>query len=223
MFGKFFLFISIVAFCLSACKQKQTLFREIKPVKSGIHFNNEIKEDDELNILHYEYIYNGGGVGIGDFNNDSLPDIYFTGNLVQNKLYINRGKMKFEDVTDSAGVSGNGKWCKGVSVVDINNDGLLDLYVSAAVRLPASERKNLLYINQGINMVTGIPLFKEKAEEYGLADTSSTHMSAFFDYDNDGDLDVYLLVNELDGTYPNTFRPIRKDGSWPNTDRLLPK
>lgn len=221
MFGKFLLFISIVAFCFSACKQKQTLFREVKPDKSGIHFNNEIKEDDELNILYYEYIYNGGGVGIGDFNNDSLPDIYFTGNLVQNKLYINRGKMKFEDVTDSAGVNGNGKWCKGVSVIDINNDGLMDLYVSAAVRLPATERKNLLYINQGINQVTGIPIFKEKAEEYGLADSSSTHMSAFFDYDNDGDLDVYLLVNELDGTYPNTFRPIRKDGSWPNTDILL--
>lgn len=221
MFGKFFLFISIIALCFSACKQKQTLFREVKPNKSGIHFNNEIKEDDELNILHYEYIYNGGGVGIGDFNNDSLPDIYFTGNLVQNKLYINRGKMKFEDVTDSAGVNGNGKWCKGVSVVDINNDGLMDLYVSAAVRLPATERKNLLYINQGINKATGIPIFTEKAEEYGLADSSSTHMSAFFDYDNDGDLDVYLLVNELDGTYPNTFRPIRKDGSWPNTDILL--
>ncbi len=214
-------FFTLSLFFIPACKQKQPLFREVKPDKSGIHFNNEIKEDEELNVLYYEYIYNGGGVGIGDFNNDSLPDIYFTGNLVPNKLYINRGKMKFEDVTDTAGVGGNGKWCKGVTVVDINNDGLDDIYVNAAVRLPASERKNLLYINQGADKISGIPLFKEQAEEYGLADSSSTHMSAFFDYDNDGDLDVYLLVNELDGTYPNEFRPIRKDGSWPNTDKLL--
>ena len=208
-------------FFLSACKQKKILFREVKSSESGIHFNNEIKEDQELNVLYYEYIYNGGGVGIGDFNNDSLPDIYFTGNRVPNKLYINKGKMKFEDVTEAAGVTGNGTWCKGVTIVDITNDGLDDIYVNAAVMLPAYERKNLLYINQGTNKTTGIPSFKEEAEEYGLADTSSTHMSAFFDYDNDGDLDVYLLVNELDGTYPNEFRPIRKDGSWPNTDKLL--
>ncbi len=213
--------LALSVFLFSTCKQKQPLFREVKPDKSGIHFNNEIKEDEELNVLYYEYIYNGGGVGIGDFNNDSLPDIYFTGNLVPNKLYINRGQLKFEDVTDTAGVAGNGKWCKGVTVVDINNDGLDDIYVNAAVRLPASERKNLLYINQGADKISGIPFFKEQAEEYGLADSSSTHMSAFFDYDNDGDLDVYLLVNELDGTYPNEFRPIRKDGSWPNTDKLL--
>ena len=145
----FTILITLGTFIISGCKQKQSLFREVKGDKSGIHFNNEIKEDEELNVLYYEYIYNGGGVGIGDFNNDSLPDIYFTGNLVPNKLYINRGNMKFEDVTDTAGVSGNGRWSKGVSIVDINNDGLDDIYVSAAVRLPASERKNLLYINKG--------------------------------------------------------------------------
>ena len=221
LFNRLFLFISVCALFLASCKQKQPLFHEVKADKSGIHFNNEIKEDNELNVMHYEYIYNGGGVGIGDFNNDSLPDIYFTGSRVANKLYINRGNMKFEDVTDAAGVNGNGKWCKGVSIIDINNDGFMDIYVCAAVMLPASERKNLLYINKGTDKSTGIPSFKEEAEEYGLADTSSTHMAAFFDYDNDGDLDVYLLVNELDGTYPNEFRPIRKDGSWPNTDRLL--
>lgn len=218
--SKFIFFISL-CFCFLSCKQKQTLFREVKSDKSGIHFNNEIREAGDFNILNYEYIYNGGGVGIGDFNNDSLPDIYFTGNRVPNKLYINQGNMKFRDVTDAAGVSGNGKWSKGVCIIDINNDGLLDIYVCAAVLVPATERKNLLYLNRGIDKKTGIPFFKEAAEEYGLADTSSTHMAAFFDYDNDGDLDVYLLVNELDGTYPNTFRPVVKDGSWPNTDKLL--
>ena len=218
-YGFHILFLILLVF--PSCKKKEPLFREVSAEKSGIQFNNEVKEDGSFNILHYEYIYNGGGVGIGDFNNDSLPDIYFTGNRVPNKLYINKGNMKFEDVTDAAGVNGNEKWCKGVSVIDINNDGLMDIYVSAAVLLPVSDRKNLLYINKGVNKKTGIPIFKDEAEEYGLADTSSTQMSAFFDYDNDGDLDVYLLVNELDGTYPNEFRPIRKDGSWPNTDKLL--
>jgi enediyne biosynthesis protein E4 len=172
-----------------SCNNANVAFKEIKSSASGIHFNNEINEDADLNILHYEYIYNGGGVGIGDFNNDSLPDIYFTGNTVANKLYINKGNMKFEDVTDAAGVDGRGKWSKGVSIIDINNDGLQDIYVSCAVLLPVSDRKNLLYINKGVDKKTGIPVFEDKAEEYGLADSSSTHMSAFFDYDNDGDLD----------------------------------
>ena len=171
--------------------------------------------------MNYEYIYNGGGVGIGDFNNDSLPDIYFTGNMVPNKLYINKGNLKFEDITTSAGVEGQGKWSKGVSVIDINNDGWMDLYVCAAVLADSNARKNMLYVNQGINKQTGNPFFKDMAVEYGLADISNTQMAAFFDYDNDGDLDVYLLINDLDGTYPNEFRPIRKNGSWPNTDKLL--
>ena len=218
---RYFFLLLTTALLFLQCKQKKTLFHEVKTEQSGIHFNNQITEDNELDVLHYEYIYNGGGVGIGDFNNDSLPDIYFTGNRVPNKLYLNKGNMKFEDVTDAAGVNGNGKWCKGVSVIDINNDGLMDIYVSAAVMLPISDRKNLLYINKGVDKKTGIPVFKDEAEEYGLADNSSTQMSAFFDYDNDGDLDVYLLVNELDGTYPNEFRPIHTDGSWPNTDKLL--
>ncbi|MBI1768293.1 MAG: VCBS repeat-containing protein [Bacteroidetes bacterium] len=218
---KFLVALLLVSLIILSCNNEHPLFREISPDESGIYFNNNISEDDILNVLHYEYIYNGGGVGIGDFNNDSLPDIYFTGNRVPNKLYLNKGNMKFEDVTKQAGVDGKDKWCKGVSIVDINNDGLIDIYVSAAVLLPIDDRKNLLYVNQGVDKKTGAPIFKDEAEEYGLADNSSTQMSAFFDYDNDGDLDVYLLVNELDGTYPNEFRPIRKDGSWPNTDKLF--
>jgi enediyne biosynthesis protein E4 len=114
-----------------------------------------------------------------------------------------------------------GKWSKGISVIDINNDGWMDIYACAAVLPDSNARKNMLFINRGNDPGSGKPVFADMASEYGLADASNTHMAAFFDYDNDGDLDVYLLINDLDGTYPNEFRPIRKDGSWPNTDKLL--
>jgi hypothetical protein len=217
-----YLFLALLsAFVLLACKNNKQLFRTISPEKSGIDFVNQITESPNLNILNYEYLYNGGGIGIGDFNNDSLPDVYFTGNMVSNKLYINKGNLHFEDITAAAGVDGNAKWCKGASVVDINNDGWLDIYVCAAILPDSNARKNLLYINQGLDKKTGNPTFTEMSASYGLNDASNTQMAAFFDYDNDGDLDVYLLVNDLDGTYPNEFRPIRKDGSWPNTDKLF--
>ena len=218
---KYFFLAAIGCTVLLSCSQKFTLFEEINPEKSGLKFNNLIVENEALNVLNYEYIYNGGGVGIGDFNNDSLPDVYFTGNRTSNKLFLNKGNLKFQDITDQAGVGGGGKWSKGASIVDINNDGLMDIYVCAAVLPDSNAKKNILYVNQGINPATGIPAFKEMAHEYGLDDASNTHMAAFFDYDNDGDLDVYLLLNDLDGTYPNEFRPIRKNGTWPNTDKLL--
>ncbi|MFN8252109.1 MAG: VCBS repeat-containing protein [Ferruginibacter sp.] len=214
--------ISMLCVVLFSCNEKKPLFRSLKSEQTGILFSNTITEDNELNPLTYEYLYNGGGVGIGNFNNDSLPDIYFTGNMVSNKLYINKGGLRFEDATTAAGVGGGGKWCKGASVVDINNDGLDDIYVCAAVATDSFKRKNMLYVNQGADKKTGIPVFKEMAAAYGLDDNSHTQMAAFFDYDNDGDLDVYLLVNDLiDGVYPNEFRPVRTDGSWPNTDKLF--
>jgi hypothetical protein len=165
-------------------------------------------------------VYNGGGVGIGDFNNDGKPDLYFTGNQVSNKLYLNKGGLHFEDITDKAGVDGGGKWCRGVAVVDINNDGLLDIYVCATIKADAGQRKNLLYVNQGVDG-EGIPHFKEMAAEYGLADSGYSTQAAFFDFDNDGDLDVYIADNEIiDGDYPNHYRAIKKDGSHPSTGRL---
>lgn len=208
-------------FLLISCKRNQMLFTKIDAAQSGIHFNNRIQENDSVNVLDFENVYNGGGVGVGDFNKDGLPDLYFSGNLVQNKLYLNKGDFVFEDVTDKAGVNGDGKWCRGVSVVDINNDGLMDVYVSATLLKDPKLREHLLYVNQG-NDKEGIPHFKNLAAEYGLADTTHGTMAAFFDYDNDGDLDVYMVNNEIvKNDYPNRFRPILKDGSHKNTDKLF--
>ena len=215
-----FLFLTAVVISFFSCSTKNTLFEKISSSKSGVHFNNEIKETDSVNILDVSNVYNGGGVGIGDFNKDGLEDIYFTGNVVSNKLYLNKGNFKFEDITDIAKVGGEGRWCRGVSVVDINNDGWLDMYVCTNILTDPHKRENLLYINEG-NDKNGIPHFKEMAAEYGLNDTTYSTQAAFFDYDNDGDLDMYLSVNEiLAAQYPNQFRPLFKDGSFPSTGRL---
>jgi hypothetical protein len=210
--------VFLSAFIFS-CKNK-SLFQEISSEHSGIHFDNKIIENDSINPLDLTNIYNGGGVGIGDFNNDGLQDIYFTGNMVSNKLYLNKGDFKFQDVTDEAGVTGNGKWCRGVSVIDINNDGWLDIYVCATIKDNPEQRRNLLYINQGLDK-NGIPHFKEMAREYGLGDTLYSTMAEFFDYDNDGDLDMYLTVNNIPKGYnAGLFKPIVTDGSFPSTGRL---
>ena len=202
-----------------SCKDK-TLFTQIESKHSSITFNNKIVENDSVNVLDFENVYNGGGVGIADFNNDGLQDIYFTGNLVQNKMYLNKGDFRFEDITEKAGVTGKGKWFRGVAIVDINNDGLQDLYVCSSVKKSSFERENVLYINQG-NGKDGIPVFRDLAAEYGLNDTTHSTMATFFDYDNDGDLDVYIAVNQIiRGDYPNRFRPRMMKGEHPSTGRL---
>src|SRR4051812_34600696 len=177
-----FLFFFIVS-----CNKKTTLFQLISSDHSNIHFNNNIIENDSINPIDLTNMYNGGGVGIGDFNNDNLQDIYFTGNQVSNKLYINKGNFKFQDVTNEAAVTGEGRWSRGVALVDINNDGWLDIYVCETLKKDPLQRANLLYINQGLDK-SKIPHFKEMAAEYGLADTGHSTQAAFFDYDNDGDL-----------------------------------
>ncbi len=207
-------------FYLGACTNRSTLFQKISSDQSGIHFNNLIVENDSINPMDLTNIYNGGGVGIGDFDRDGRPDIYFAGNLVSNKLYLNRGDFKFEDITDKAGVGGQGEWCRGVAVVDINNDGWPDIYVCATILNDPNRRRNLLYINQGLDK-DGIPHFMEMAREYGLGDTLYSTMAEFFDYDKDGDLDMYLVVNDIP---PHTnaayFRPIVTDGSFRSTGHL---
>lgn len=215
--GILFFFIAVGAI---SCKSKDTLFTKIDSSRSGIKFRNEIIENDSMNILDLENIYNGGGVGIADFNNDGLPDIYFTGNMVSNKLYLNEGKLKFKDITEAAGVGGEGKWARGVSIVDINNDGWQDIYISETILKDSLKRENILYVNQGLDK-EGLPIFKNLAKEYGLNDNSHTTQAAFFDYDNDGDLDVYLAVNVFaQKDNPNNYRRKFINGEHPNTDRL---
>ncbi len=212
---------------LVSCQQNNTLFTLLPAEKTGITFSNRIIDNDSINIIDFEYIYNGGGVSIADFNGDGFQDVFFTGNQVANRLYINKGKqasepMQFVDATKQATVDGNGKWCSGVAVVDINNDGRMDIYVGATVSKIAARRENLLYVNQGNQKGADgmqVPVFKEMAHEYGIADDGHTTNAAFFDYDNDGDLDLYVLTNTIE-QYPNAYHKKVVDGSSSTTDRL---
>ena len=156
--------------------------------QTGVYFQNNLEKRDGLDILYYIYYYNGGGVSIGDINNDGLPDIYFTANSYgRNKLYLNKGNFKFEDITEKAGVAGTADWCSGVTMADVNGDGLLDIYVSAVAGQLGLKGKNMLFINKGNNT------FSDEAEKYGLDFSGFSTQAAFFDYDHDGDLDCYLL------------------------------
>jgi hypothetical protein len=204
----------------AACGLEDKLFEKLDPARTGIHFNNKITESDSINILDLEYVYNGGGVAIADFNNDSLQDIFFTGNMVPNQLYLNEGQMKFRDVSKAAGISGNNKWSTGVATIDINQDGLMDIYVCASIKNNDLERANMLFINKGIGS-NGEPKFVDEAVSYKVADTGHSTSAAFFDYDNDGDLDLYVLTNKMDkSVYPNQYRKKITDGSSETTDRL---
>lgn len=213
--------LAISILFLWSCQQKEDkLFKLLDPGYTGVNFQNTILEDRDYNILNIYYLYNGGGVSVGDFNNDGLTDLFFTGNMVENQLYLNQGKLKFKDVTKEAGVGALGKWSYGSSVVDINGDGLLDIYVCASISADPEERKNMFFINQGLNE-DGIPVFIDKAEDLGLdVDNHSTH-AAFFDYDLDGDLDVIVLANSKIEGIPSVYKAKVNDGSSPITDQLF--
>ncbi len=166
---------------------EEPVFKKVLSAQSGVTFKNVVDENIDNYFDLFAYVYNGGGVGIGDINNDGLSDIYFTGNEVPNKLYLNEGNLKFKDITESAGVAGNGKWNNGVTMVDINQDGLLDIYVcKGGWHDTEAERRNLLFINQGDLT------FKEQAKEFGLDEKGYSIHASFFDMDNDNDLDLYV-------------------------------
>jgi hypothetical protein len=213
-----FLLLSSVLF-LRCTTSPKTLFQLLPSDQTGITFSNDIVETDSFNILTYEYLYNGGGVAISDFNNDGLPDVFFSGNEVGNRLYINKGDFHFQDVTDEAHVNVPGRWNSGVAVADINHDGWPDIYVCATMKMDSADRKNMLFINRGLNE-NGIPVFSEMASSYGVDDHGYSVTAAFFDYDRDGDLDLYVLTNEKLKNLPTNYRPKITDGSSPNNDRL---
>ncbi len=169
------------------------LFTLLEPEATNIHFQNKLTESLNANVLMYEYLYNGGGVAAGDFNNDGLIDLYFTSNMGDNKFYVNKGNMKFADVTAVAKVSGRpGPWKTGITAADVNGDGKLDLYLCYSGALPPQKRQNQLFINKGVDK-NNIPIFEEKAAEYGLDSPAFSNQAYFLDYDHDGDLDALLL------------------------------
>lgn len=168
---------------------QRTLFTRLTSKETGVSFINEIEDKNDFNVFRYRNFYNGGGVAIGDINNDGLPDIFFTANMKRNRLYLNKGDFKFEDITDSAGVGGRKPWDTGVLMVDVNADGLLDIYVSNAGNAEGDNHDNDLYINNGDLT------FTERAKEFNLAKSGFSTHASFFDYDKDGDLDAYLLNN----------------------------
>ena len=215
-------YFSIVSFAIcililfASCTQKQELFTQISSAQTNIHFQNQLKDHDSLNILDYLYYYNGGGVATGDINNDGLPDIFFTANSHgNNKLYLNKGNFKFEDITGKAGVSGIADWCSGVTMADVNGDGLLDIYVCAVSKKLGLQGHNALYINNGDLT------FTESAAKYGLDFSGYSTQAVFFDYDHDGDLDCYLLNQSSHSvaTYGDTS--LRKKANSLSGDKLF--
>jgi hypothetical protein len=184
---RFILFLSALMY-ISACSQPDTYFISLPASKTNVKFENHPVQKPDLGILNYIYYYNGGGVAVGDVNNDGLPDIYFAANSKRgNKLYLNKGNFEFEDITENAGVEGNADWSSGVTMADVNGDGFLDIYVCAIANMHGLEGANQLFINNGNGT------FREDAAGYGLNFSGFSNQAVFFDYDHDGDLDCFII------------------------------
>lgn len=221
------LFVTVICL-LCKCGNKDqppaqpALFKVLESKETGIDFRNDLTYSNDFNLFKYIYFYNGSGVAAGDFNNDGKPDLFFGSNQGRNRLYINKGGMKFTDVTAEANIPDDHEWTTGISVVDINNDGLLDIYVCRVGNFETLHGKNMLLVNQGIK--NGIPTFKDEAAEYGLDFSGFSTQAVFFDYDLDGDLDMFLLNHSVhqNGTFKprdeflNTFHPLSGDRFYRN-------
>ena len=216
--GLSFFCLVLLFFHFISCNRKETLFTSLSPSKTGIHFANNLENKKLFNILYFLYYYNGGGVSTGDINNDGLTDIYFTANSKgNNKLYLNKGNFQFEDITAKAGVAGTSDWCTGVTMADVNSDGLLDIYVSAVSKRYGLNGKNELFINNGNNT------FTESGAAYGLDFSGFTSQTAFFDYDRDGDLDCFIVnqshhphANVVDTIFRNKYDSLAGDRLFRN-------
>ena len=196
-----------------------TKYRLLSSKQTGISFSNTITESDSFNVMKFEYIYNGAGVGVADLNNDGLQDLIFAGNQVSPRIYLNQGNFKFKDITANFHGLTNAKWYSGVTIVDINNDGYPDIYLTATAKRDPQLRKNELWINSGVK--NGMdPTFTEQAEKYGIADTSFSVNATFFDYDRDGYLDLYVLNNTVSSRMNTNYRQKVTDGSSANNDKL---
>ena len=205
----------LVFLCLLSCKNEGELFDNPSVEATGVDFTNTLTQSNQMNILDYLYFYNGGGVAIGDINNDGLPDIFFTSNQQKNRLYLNKGNLKFEDISSSANIQGNSTWNTGVVMGDVNGDGLLDIYVCAVVGINGFNGYNELYINNGDNT------FTESAAQYGLDFDTYSSTAAFLDYDKDGDLDMYLLNHAVHTQESYGSVALRYKKSYPTGDKLL--
>lgn len=194
-----FTIFGLLALTNAFTQQNMPVFIEVPSRVSGVDFLNQINESDSLHIFKYEYLYNGHGIGIADFNNDGMDDIFISGNVVANKMFLNKGSLKFEDITKEAGVKGNGAWRTGVSIADVNGDSWPDIYICHSGPVKCDALSNELYIHQGLK--NGMPFFKEMAKDFGLdAPGTLSTQAAFFDYDLDGDLDMFL-VNHSNHTF----------------------
>ena len=213
----------LLALGMTSCTQESSappsLFDRRSPEHTGVTFANELSPSPQLNILNYLYYYNGGGVAVGDVNGDQLVDLYFTANQQPNALYLNQGNFRFEKVTQAAGVAGTADWTTGVTMADVNADGRLDIYVSVVHGLHGLEGHNQLFINQGTDS-NGVPQFEEKAAAYNLDVQSYGTQAAFFDYDQDGDLDLYQLNSSVHEERTYGRASLRKTQSEQAGDRL---
>ena len=223
----FFTDIFLLLIVFSGCNplsKKEAVFNVLDDKATGLHFTNKLTATPEFNLFNYMYFYNGGGVGAADFNNDGLIDLFFSANQGKNKMFLNRGKLQFEEITDKTGIRQDSGWSTGVSVADINNDGLMDIYICRVGQMDGLPKShNLLLICTGIDK-NGIPSYQEKSQEYGLDFSGFSTQAAFFDYDNDGDLDMYLLNHTIhnNGTFGiregllKTYNPLSGDRIYRN-------